>query len=62
MGDWFDKTLTEENSIKLDLFDFMGAFGAVMTLAAINVVKKLNELVKVHDIKQFEKLLSPLHL
>lgn len=62
MGDRFDKTLTEENSIQLDLFDFMGAFGVVMTLAAINVVKKLNELAKVHDIKQFEKLLSPLHL
>ena len=62
MGDRLDKTLTEENSIQLDLFDFMGTFGVVMTLAAISVVKKLNELAKINDIKSLEKLLSPFQL
>jgi hypothetical protein len=62
MGDRLDKTLTDENSIQLDLFDFMGAFGVVMTLAAISVVKKLNELAKINNIKDLEKLFSPFQL
>ena len=57
MGDKIDEAASLKT--ELELFDFMGAFGVVMTLAAISIVKKLNELAKLHDIKSLEKLLSP---
>ncbi len=59
MGERIDEAASLKT--ELELFDFMGAFGVVMTLAAISIVKKLNELAKLHDIKSLEKLLSPIN-
>lgn len=55
MGVRWDKTLTDVNSIQLGLFDFMGGFGVIMTLTALKIVKKLNELIKLHP-EQFSMI------
>lgn len=48
MGDRLDNAQKDENSVELGFFDFMGWFGVVMTLSALKIVKKLNELLKLN--------------